>query len=70
MFTMSVRSDDSESSDLTLFYCIDCDTRHELGSDAPPFVCGVKYSSDEIYKLNNLAVGGVIAAMFEARPSN
>jgi hypothetical protein len=30
-----------------LYYCIGCDTRHELGSDAPPFVCGIKYSSDE-----------------------
>jgi hypothetical protein len=67
---MSIGSDDSESSDLTSFYCTGCDTRHELGSDAPPFVCGVKYSSDEIYKLENFAVGGVIAAMFEARPSH
>jgi hypothetical protein len=45
--TMSVGSDDSESSDLTSYYCLDCDTRHELSSDASPFVCGVKYSSDE-----------------------
>jgi hypothetical protein len=44
---MSVGSDDSGSSDLTSFYCIGCDARHELGSDAPPFVCGTKYSSDE-----------------------
>ncbi len=44
---MSVGSDDSGSSDLTSYYCIGCDARHELGSDAPPFVCGTKYSSDE-----------------------
>jgi hypothetical protein len=44
---MSVGSDDSESSDLTSYYCLDCDTRHELGSDASPFVCGIKYSSDK-----------------------
>jgi hypothetical protein len=44
---MSIRSDDSESLDLTSYYCIDYDTRHELGSDAPPFVCGIKYSSNE-----------------------
>jgi hypothetical protein len=44
---MSIGSDDSESSDLTSYYSMGCDTRHELGSDAPPFVCDVKYSSDE-----------------------
>jgi hypothetical protein len=44
---MSVGSDDSGSSDLTSYYCIGCDTWDELGPDAPPFVCGVKYSSDE-----------------------
>nr|XP_051222189.1 uncharacterized protein LOC127340486 [Lolium perenne] len=47
MSTMSVGSDDSDSSDLTSYYCLDCDTRHELGSEASPFVCGIKYSSDE-----------------------
>jgi hypothetical protein len=44
---MFVESDDSKSSGLTSYNCIDCDTRHELGSDAAPFVCSVKYSSDE-----------------------
>jgi hypothetical protein len=44
---MSIGFDDSESSDLTLYYCLDCDTRHKLGSDGSPFVCGIKYSSDE-----------------------
>jgi hypothetical protein len=44
---MYVGSDDSELSDLTSYYCLDYDTRHELDSDAPPFVCGIKYSSDE-----------------------
>jgi hypothetical protein len=32
--TMSVGYDDSESSDLTSYYCIGCDSRHELGSGA------------------------------------
>jgi hypothetical protein len=44
---MSVRSYDSESSDLTSYYCIDYDTRHELRSDAPPFACVVEYSSNK-----------------------
>jgi hypothetical protein len=47
MTTMSIGSDDSVSSDLTSYYCFDCDTRHEFGSDASPFVCGIKYSSDK-----------------------
>jgi hypothetical protein len=46
MSTMSVGSDGSGSSDLTSYYCLDCDTRHELGSDASAFVCGIKYSSN------------------------
>jgi hypothetical protein len=29
------------------YYCLDCDNRHELISDAPPFVCGIKYSSNK-----------------------
>jgi hypothetical protein len=44
---MFVGSDDSESSDLTSYYCFDCDTRHEFGTDVLPFVCGIKHSSDE-----------------------
>jgi hypothetical protein len=44
---MSVGSDDSEYSDVTSYCCINCDTRHELGSDAPPLVCDTKYFSDE-----------------------
>jgi hypothetical protein len=44
---MSVGSDDSGSSDLTSYYCLDCDTRHKLGSDALPSICGIKYSSGE-----------------------
>jgi hypothetical protein len=32
---------------MTSYYFLDCDTIHELGSDASPFVCDVKYSSDE-----------------------
>jgi hypothetical protein len=43
---MTVGSDDSGSSDLTSYYCFDCDTKHELGSDTAPFVCGIEYSSD------------------------
>jgi hypothetical protein len=44
---MFVGSDDSESLDLALYYCTCCDSRHEVGSDAPPFVCGIKYSVDK-----------------------
>ncbi|KAK1631461.1 hypothetical protein QYE76_005776 [Lolium multiflorum] len=44
---MSVGSDDSMSSDLTLYYCLNCDTRHGLGSDDTTFVCSANYSSDE-----------------------
>jgi hypothetical protein len=33
--TVSVGFDDSESSDLTSYYCTSCDCRHELASDAP-----------------------------------
>ena len=45
--SMSVGSDDSASSDLTSYYCLNCDTRHGLGSDDTPFVCSARYSSDE-----------------------
>ena len=37
--TLSDGSSDLTSSDLTSYYCIDCDTRHDLGSDATPYVC-------------------------------
>jgi hypothetical protein len=47
MSTLSIEYDDSESSDLMSYYCLDCDTRNELGFDTPPFVCGTVYSSDE-----------------------
>ena len=40
---LSVGSDDSASSDLTSYYCLDCDVRHELGSDAEPFICDSNY---------------------------
>ena len=43
--TLSVGSDDSGSSDLTSYYCLDCDVRHDLGSDATPFVCDSNYLS-------------------------
>jgi hypothetical protein len=44
---MAVGSDDSGSSDLTSYYCLNCDTKHGLGSDDTPFVYGAKYSSNE-----------------------
>ena len=37
--TRSDGSDDLGSSDLTSYYCIDCDTRHDLGPNATPYVC-------------------------------
>ncbi|KAK1602749.1 hypothetical protein QYE76_016411 [Lolium multiflorum] len=45
--SMLVRSDDSMSSDMTSYYCLNCDTRHGLGSYDTPFVCSAKYSSGE-----------------------
>jgi hypothetical protein len=47
MSSMSVGSDDSGSSDLTLYYCLNCDTRNGLGLDDLTFVSSTKYSSDE-----------------------
>jgi hypothetical protein len=44
---MFVGSDDSASSDLMSYYCLNCDTRHGLGSADTSFVCSAKYSSDE-----------------------
>ena len=44
---LSVGSDDSGSSDLTSYYCLDCDVRHDLGSDATPFVCDSNYFSND-----------------------
>jgi hypothetical protein len=43
---MSVGSDDSGSSDLTSYYCINCDTRDGLGSEDTLFICSAEYSSD------------------------
>ncbi|KAK1613855.1 hypothetical protein QYE76_019372 [Lolium multiflorum] len=47
MSSMTVGSDDSRSSDLMSYYCLNCDTRLDLGSDASPFICSAKYSSDK-----------------------
>jgi hypothetical protein len=33
--------------DLTAYYCLECDVRHDLGPDAAPFVCGTYYSNDK-----------------------
>jgi hypothetical protein len=51
---MSAGSDDSGSSDLKSYYYLNCDTRHKLGSDASPFVCSAKYSSD-VETIGNIA---------------
>ena len=45
--SMSVGSDDLTSSELTSYYCLNCDTRHGLGSSDTPFVCNAQYSSGE-----------------------
>jgi hypothetical protein len=44
---MSIGSDDSMSSDLTSYCCLNCDTRHGLSSDDTSFVCSANYSSGE-----------------------
>ncbi|KAK1632147.1 hypothetical protein QYE76_006462 [Lolium multiflorum] len=45
--SMSVGSDDPTSSELTSYYCLNCDTRHGLGSSDTPFICNAQYSSGE-----------------------
>jgi hypothetical protein len=35
------------SSDMTSYYCLNCDTRHGLGSDDTLFICNANYSSGE-----------------------
>ncbi|KAK1679249.1 hypothetical protein QYE76_040097 [Lolium multiflorum] len=44
---MSVGSDNPASSELTSYYCLNCDTRHGLGSSDTPFICNAQYSSGE-----------------------
>ncbi|KAK1610947.1 hypothetical protein QYE76_034620 [Lolium multiflorum] len=45
--SMSVGSDDPASSEMTSYYCLHCDTRHELGSNDTLFICNAQYSSGE-----------------------
>ncbi|KAK1663306.1 hypothetical protein QYE76_051465 [Lolium multiflorum] len=45
--SMSVGSDDPVPSEMTSYYCINCDTRHGLGSSDTPFICNAYYSSGE-----------------------
>ncbi|KAK1612189.1 hypothetical protein QYE76_035862 [Lolium multiflorum] len=45
--SMSVGSDDPVPSELTSYYCMNCDTRHGLGSSDTPFICNAYYSSGE-----------------------
>jgi hypothetical protein len=42
------------SSDPTSYYCLNCDTRHGLGSDDTPFICSGNYSSGE-ESIDNIA---------------
>ncbi|KAK1616993.1 hypothetical protein QYE76_022510 [Lolium multiflorum] len=44
---MSVGSDNPVPSKMTSYYCLNCDTRHELGSSDTPFICSAQYSSGE-----------------------
>src|SRR4051812_35639513 len=41
--TLSEWADDSWSSDIASYYCFDYDTRHQVGADAEPYVCGSSY---------------------------
>ena len=45
--SMSVGSDNPASTEMTSYYCLNCDTRHGLGSSVTPFICGAQYSSGE-----------------------
>ncbi|KAK1616586.1 hypothetical protein QYE76_022103 [Lolium multiflorum] len=45
--SMSVGSNDPTSSELTSYYCLNCDARHGLGSSDTPFICNAQYSSGE-----------------------
>ncbi|KAK1698062.1 hypothetical protein QYE76_014759 [Lolium multiflorum] len=45
--SMSTGSDDSTTSDMTSYYCLNCDTRHGLGSSDTPFIYSARYSSGE-----------------------
>ena len=45
--SMSVGSDNPVSSEMTSYYCLNCDTRHGLGSSDTPFICSAQYSSEE-----------------------
>ncbi|KAK1686410.1 hypothetical protein QYE76_047258 [Lolium multiflorum] len=45
--SMSVGSDEPMSSELTSYYCSNCDARHGLGSSDTPFICNAQYSSGE-----------------------
>ncbi|KAK1683241.1 hypothetical protein QYE76_044089 [Lolium multiflorum] len=44
---MSVGSDNPVPSEMTSYYCLNCDTRHGLGSSDTPFICSAQYSSGE-----------------------
>src|SRR3954466_7729566 len=44
--TQSVGSGDS---DKTSYYCLDCDTRHDLKSDAVPYVCDASRNFDNLH---------------------
>jgi hypothetical protein len=45
--SMSVGSDNPAPSEMTSYYCLNCDTRHGLGSSDTPFICSAQYSSGE-----------------------
>ncbi|KAK1680232.1 hypothetical protein QYE76_041080 [Lolium multiflorum] len=45
--SMMVGSDEPTSSELTSYYCSNCDARHGLGSSNTPFICNAQYSSGE-----------------------
>ncbi|KAK1660440.1 hypothetical protein QYE76_048599 [Lolium multiflorum] len=44
---MSVGSDEPMTSELTSYYCSNCDAKHGLGSSDTPFICNARYSSGE-----------------------
>ncbi|KAK1617433.1 hypothetical protein QYE76_022950 [Lolium multiflorum] len=45
--SMSVGSDNPVPSEMTSYYCLNCDTRQGLGSSDTPFICSAQYSSGE-----------------------
>ncbi|KAK1696300.1 hypothetical protein QYE76_012997 [Lolium multiflorum] len=63
--SMSVGSDNPAPSEMTSYYCLNCDTRHGLGSSDTPFICSAQYSSgeDSVDSIAKKAAGGTFMSI-------